>query len=751
MFFRKCLILCLVITGGAVFAEESRVPWTGSAVKGSPEAPLPYAAEPFWPEITFQKGCDIAHFPERRVIVVTEQGGRIWVLPDDIDTPNPEKRLFADFSESHDPFNSVFSLCFHPRYEETREVFVFYRINVHGESDGTRISRFKTFEDRFELNPASEEILLTFRSGGHNGGHLGFGPDGMLYILTGDSEVPSPPDPLKTGQDISDLLSSVLRIDVDRRAGGKPYAIPEDNPFLEVPDARPEVWAYGLRNPWKLCFHPQTGDLWVGDVGWELWEMIYRVERGSNFGWSIVEAVQPIAPNQNPGPSSISPAAAMHSHTEFASITGGYVYEGARLPGLRDVYLYGDFVTGQLWGLWLDGSEVVKKEFLADTRKQIVSFGKAAGGEVIFIDWQFDQHLYRLVENPAPDLSGDFPQNLSETGIFSDTKKQTPAAGVYAYEINGAMWHDGASAQRWIAIPGEGTLVAKARSPFAEVPKDTVLVKTITRGELNLETQLLHYDGSAWQGYSYRWNDDQSDAALVGAAGETVTIAGKPWTFHSRADCVRCHNIGSDYRLSFHPGQLNREGQLERFHALGLINEIFVSKRDKQPTALVSDAEKPVELRARTWLSANCAHCHRDRGGGSVTIKMNLETPLDRMDLVNVIPEKGGFGIVDPLLIAPGEPARSVLYYRSATSGIGHMPMIGSKTVDPAGVAVLYDWIASMEEKKPLEAGVDTIEAALRAAHLIRTGEVTGAKADRFIEAGRVSANPMISALFDGL
>lgn len=761
MFFRKYFTLILVSLGGALFAEESRAPWTASAVIGSPEPPLPYAAEPFWPEITFQKACDIAHFPEREVILVTEQGGKIWVLPDDIDTSNPEKRLFADFKESHDPFNSVFSLCFHPQYEKNREVFVFYRINFKGESDGTRISRFTTFEDRFELNPASEEILLTFRSGGHNGGHLGFGPDGMLYVLAGDSEVPSPPDPLKTGQDITDLLSSVLRIDVDRRDKGKTYAIPEDNPFLDVPKARPEVWAYGLRNPWKLCFHPETGDLWVGDVGWELWEMIYRVERGSNFGWSIVEAVQPILPNQNPGPSSISSAAVMHPHTEFASITGGYFYEGERLPGLRGVYLYGDFVTGQLWGMWHDGSEVVKKEFLADTRKQIVSFGKAAKGEVIFIDWQFNQHLHRLVENPAPDLSGDFPKSLSETGIFSDTKAQVPAAGVYSYEINGSMWHDGASAKRWIAIPGEGTIVAKERSLFAKVPSNTVLAKTITRDEHNLETQLLYFDGTAWQGYSYRWNEDQTDATLVSAAGETATIAEKPWTFHSRADCVRCHSIASDYRLSFHPGQMNRDGQLERFRELGLINDAFVSKQEKQPSALVSDLDAPIELRARTWLSANCAHCHRNRGGGSVTIKMDLETPFEKMDLLNAVPEKGGFGILDPLLVAPGEPQRSILYYRSVTPGIGHMPMIGAKTVDPTGVSVLYDWIASMEKKKSLDPRVDapgvevlsteTIEAALRAVYLIRGGDVTAAKSAELIKAGKASANPMISGLFQGL
>lgn len=725
-----------------------RVPWTDSAVEGSPDPPRPYAAEVVWPHLTFQRGCDIARLASRDCLLVTEQYGKIWVLPDDLTAGEPEKVLFADFQASHDPFNSTFSLCFHPDFESNREVFVFYRTTAKPEDHGTRISRFRTFEDRFALDPSTEEILLTFRSGGHNGGHLGFGPDGMLYILTGDSEVPSPPDPLNTGQDLTDLLSSVLRIDVDRREEGRTYAIPPDNPFLEISGARPEIWAYGFRNPWKLCFHPETGDLWVGDVGWELWEMLYRVERGSNFGWSIVEAVQPIKVNQNPGPSPISPATVMHPHTEFASITGGYVYEGDRLPGLKDVYLYGDFVTGQLWGLWLEGSEVKEKRYLADTRKQIVTFGQAAAGEVVFLDWPDNQHLHRLVENPVEDRSGEFPRKLSETGVFSDLEEEIPAAGVYPFEINGAMWQDGATAQRWIGIPDKGTIVAN-RGPFAEIPEDTVLAKTLSREGKKIETQVLHYANKVWQGYSYRWNGDQSDATLVDADGETVEIGGESWTFHSRTDCARCHNIGSDFRLSFHPGQLDRDGQLEKFLALGLINEGFVEKRGRQPSARVDDAGAPIDLRARTWLSANCAHCHRNRGGGSVTIRMDLETPLEEMDLLHAPPEKGNFGISGSALLKPGDPYRSILYYRSVTPGIGHMPMIGARSVDPEGAKLLHDWIASLGETPETGHGLDSLPEALRLSHRIRRGEIGGREAADWIARGKASENPFISGLFE--
>ena len=743
--FTRCLGVFLLLSLPR-FGEAAEA-WITSKIKGSPEPPKPYASEVVWPHLTFQKGCDIAHLPSRNSILITEQKGKIWILPDDLTQAEPEKQLFADFGASHEPFESSFSLCFHPDFETNREVFVFYRTTEKPEDDGTRISRFRTFEDRFALDPATEEILLTFRSGGHNGGHLGFGPDGMLYILAGDSEVPSPPDPLNTGQDISDLLSSVLRIDVDKRDEGKTYAIPTDNPFLEVPNARPEVWAYGLRNPWKLCFHPDTGDLWVGDVGWELWEMIYRVERGSNFGWTIVEAVQPIKVNQSPGPSPISPAAAMHPHTEFASITGGYVYKSDRLPGLKGQYLYGDFVTGQLWGLQLDGSEVKGKQFLADTRKQIVSFGQAADGEVIFLDWPDHQHLYRLVENSIEDRSGQFPTKLSEAGFFKNLTEPQSADGVHKFKIKGSMWHDGATAERWIGIPDKVTIIAK-NGPFAEIPTDTVLAKNLSRDKRLLETQILHYDGSAWQGYSYAWNEAQTDAELVGAEGKTVEIDGKPWTFHSRTECARCHNIASDFRLAFHPGQLDLGGQLEEFLQLGLINDRFVENAQQQPSAEVANEDAPLDLRARTWLSANCAHCHRNRGGGSVTMKLDLEVALNEMDAIDLDPEKGGFGITDPKIIAPGAPHRSVLYYRSVTPGIGHMPMIGARTVDPEGAKVLHEWISSLAQTPTPEPGLKNVESALQLAHLIRTGEISGDEAAGWIKKARDSANPIISGLF---
>jgi len=228
-------------------------------------------------------------------------------------------------------------LAFHPQFAKNRYVYV--SIIFDGLKrrmqlpDGTRISRFKmTDTDPPRIDPKSETVLLTFMGGGHNGCDMHFGNDGFLYISSGDAASPNPPDVHDVGQNMGSLLSKILRIDVDRSENGKVYAIPPDNPFVGLPGARPETYAYGFRNPWRMSFDRPTGDLWVGDVGWELWEMVYRVKKGGNYGWSIKEGRQDIRPNAKRGPTPILPPNLDFPHTEAASITGGYVYHGKQFP-----------------------------------------------------------------------------------------------------------------------------------------------------------------------------------------------------------------------------------------------------------------------------------------------------------------------------------------------------------------------------------------------------------------------------------
>ena len=301
-------------------AQPGRIPWTTSRVVGSPDPPPPFKVVRAFPNLKFEHPLLIARYPGSNRLVVGEQSGILYSFRRPTGCPGRPLHRPAPGAQDDPParrgegVEAVYGLAFHPDFERNRQCFVCYTMRgsdpgQQNLADGTRVSRFRvTRADPPRIDPSSEEIVISFLQGGHNGGDLHFGPDGMLYISTGDAGNPNPPDPFNTGQDISDLLSSILRIDVDRKDEGKNYAIPKDNPFVATKGARPEVWAYGLRNPWRMSFDRQTGELFVGDVGWELWESVHRVEKGGNYGWSAMEGPQPI--KSEPGRADADPAAA---------------------------------------------------------------------------------------------------------------------------------------------------------------------------------------------------------------------------------------------------------------------------------------------------------------------------------------------------------------------------------------------------------------------------------------------------------
>ena len=223
---------------------------------GSPEPPPPYRTVRVFPKLQFKNPVELVFSRELNRFVLLELGGKILAFQNNPAIEKPD--LCIDMARTVDRFRRAYGIAFHPRFKENRYVYVCYVIDEKL-PDGTHVSRFTMKRgDPPTLDPSTEKILITWYSGGHNGGSLQFGPDGFLYISAGDGGPAFPPDPDNTGQDISDLLSSILRIDVDREDGGKPYAIPEDNPFHETPGARAEVWAYGLRNPWKMSFDRES-------------------------------------------------------------------------------------------------------------------------------------------------------------------------------------------------------------------------------------------------------------------------------------------------------------------------------------------------------------------------------------------------------------------------------------------------------------------------------------------------------------
>ena len=726
-------------------AEESnlaigpRVPWTTGRIQGTPDPPLPYSIERVFPQLKFTKPTVLTNAPGTDRLFVAELLGKIYSFPNRPEVSQPD--LFVDLGEHLPGEKQVFGLTFHPQFAQNHYCYVCYV--VPGQPEGTRVSRFKVHDTNPpRIDTSTEHVLLTWPSGGHNGGCLKFGPDGYLYITTGDSGSPSPPDPKIAGQDLSNLLSSILRIDVDHNENGKAYAIPTDNPFVNLSGARGEVWCYGLRNPWKISFDILTGDLWVGDVGWDLWEMIYRVVRGANYGWSLMEGPQPVRPDGERGPTPILPPTVVHSHSESRSVTGGSVYRGSRLPELIGTYVYGDFVTGKVWGALHDGREPVRVTELVDTPLQIICFGVDNKNELMVVD--FEGTIHRFVPSAASEANRDFPRKLSDTGIFQDVAGHRVMQGVISYRINAEPWADHTTAERYLALP-ETTQIGVAESknktekdylqlPW-QFPNDAILMKTVSlEMEFNnpdtrrrLETQILHQYSGQWRAYNYLWNDEQTDAVLADDVAQDMTFqvidprvpGGKreqTYHFASRSECMLCHTKVGGSINGFRIEQLNRHhsygdveaNQLEAMSQLGLFAEPLPV--DPPRWSSVADSGTDLNDRARTYLHVNCAHCHRPGGGGLATMDVRFTVPLESTNLLGSRPAQGTFSLSAAKVLVPGDPYRSLLFYRMATSGRGHMPKFGSSLVDEQGMLLIKDWIDQQKPVLPEQSTPDFIQ-----------------------------------------
>jgi uncharacterized repeat protein (TIGR03806 family) len=707
--------------------EVRRIPWRGSRIKGSPDPPAPYTAELAFPHLKFNNPVVLVPAAGTNRLFLGELKGRIYSFPEDPGCTKAD--LVLDLAPLYPDFTAFYGLVFHPEFDKNRYVYLCYVLK-NDLVDGSVVSRFTVNRsDPPMIDPKSEQILLKFWSGGHNGACLVFGNDGCLYISTGDGASPTPPDPMMTGQDCSDFLSSILRIDVDHTEPGKAYRIPADNPFLNTPGVRPEIWAYGFRNPWKMSIDKVTGKLWVGDVGWELWELVFDVKRGGNYGWSVMEGPQPVNVEARRGPTPILPPIKAHPHSEATSITGGYVYRGTRLPELAGTYIYGDFMTGIIWGLRSEGDKITWQRELARTPVHLVAFGESTSGELYMLDHDRTHQIYRLVRSPTVSAVSDFPRRLSQTGLFTSTIHQQPAPGVIPYSVNAELWSDGATAERFVAVPEDGRVGLENRGSW-QFPDGSVLVRSVSiEGEQGqpasrrrMETQILHLEADAWRPYSYVWNDDQTDAYLAEPAGSTVTLLQKTpggrrevnYRVYARTECVLCHSpwvekkttiygIQSASPLGVNTPQLNRPSgndanapnQLNAWHKLGLL--AWTPEVGKLPK-LVDPYDESADLdrRARSYLQTNCAHCHQFGSGGSANMELRFDLPLDKTKTIGQRPIQGTFNISGARIIAPSDPAGSVLYYRIAKLGGGRMPRVGSQQVDERAIRMIHDWIARM-------------------------------------------------------
>ncbi len=640
---------------------------------------------------------------------VLEKTGRVKVFS----ASNPAVvTTWLDFSTrvNDSGEGGLLGMAFHPSYPTVPQVFVSYT----GDPASAMVSKVSRVILNNVTTPTvtTEQILLTVNQpfNNHNGGDIAFGADGSLYLGLGDGGDAN--DPFGYAQNNTRLLGKMLRINVVGVTYPLPgYLIPADNPFAASPKCGPaanagscpEIYASGLRNPFRWSFDRPTGDLWAGDVGQGNREEVNRIEKGGNYGWNCREGFLP-----GPGACAVSglkePVSDYPHVNGDVSITGGYVYRGTAIPSLQGRYVFADYGSGRIWALENDGQGGYSNDQLIDTPYNITTFGLGEDGELYFADI-FAGRIHRLM--PAAGGTPDtIPASLAATGCVAAGSPTQPGAGVIPFGVNAQFWADNAGKERYLAVPNGTTVTLTAGGDF-DFPARSVLMKSMRLAGQLIETRLLmrHPDG-VWAGYTYEWNAAQTAATRV-VGGKTRQVSGQTWIYPSEGQCMQCHTAAAGFALGAETAQLNSHltypatnrtsNQLATLAAIGLFSAPLPGPPGSLPAlADPTDTTQTLNLRARAWLHTNCAQCHQPGGPTPSSMDLRYSTPLAATLVCNVVPQSGSLGITDARLVAPGDAARSVVLARANRRDALGMPPVASSLVDTAGVSLLTAWINSL-------------------------------------------------------
>lgn len=737
---RKTSVVLAVLLAASVRAQV-REAADLSAIPTEPPVERYYIANAF-PSVTFSSPLAIAAPPgETNRLYVAERKGRIRVLTNLYDAAAAP--VFLDITNRVQDDGRELSLkgfTFHPGYTTNGFLYVAY---CHT-SATVRLSRFtRSPTNALAADPASELVLIEQQRDDlfHNINHLVFGPDGYLYVGFGDEGQPGTNNP--NAQVITqDLWSAILRIDVDKRpenlepnphpaiptneAGEAYFSIPADNPFIGITQfngtavnpatVRTEFHSVGYRNPWQFSIDPETGELWVGDVGDLLRESVRVMPPGANAGWPYVEGTLP-GPRTPPPGFTFHPPVWEYPHDlgpfSGSALIGGFVVRTTNYPDLLGTYLCIDHISGNLWSIERSPSETNVTRIAGEAG--VVQLGlDPARGDVLLVNHNLGI-LQRLVEqtNTPP-----FPAKLSDTGLFTNLATLAPAAGVEPYALNLPFWSDYAIKRRWFAISNLTDGFGWRRDGPWETPPGAVWVKhfDIEMDRFNsntlrrIETRLLVRTTNGAYGVSYRWNNAQTEAFLVPDMGDIVDLpitnfgvpATQRWTIPSRAACMSCHRADAGFALGFNTRQLNRDGALcsANGNQIAILDLAGYFTNVPQNSLLLPRYVRPnetnysLEVRARSYLAVNCGYCHQGPGalpGSEWDGRAHI--PLEQAGLVRVPPVYNA-GNTNNLLLAPGLPTNSVVRNRMAAEyGFARMPPLASAMLDYEGIALIADWI----------------------------------------------------------
>ncbi|MES2659063.1 MAG: PQQ-dependent sugar dehydrogenase [Verrucomicrobiota bacterium] len=723
---------------------------------------MDFAVVNAFPGVTFTKPATMeSPAGNSNRLFVAERGGKIFVIPD-VTAATPVKILYLDLSAlTLDDGNEqgLKGFAFHPDFATNGYVFVAYN-HFDAGFEYVRVSRFKA--DNPVTNtpiPAStEEILINQlylpESGNqpriHNIAECNFGPDGYLYIGSGDAD--GHPDPSNNAQRIDkDFWAGIFRIDVDLEAedhtpadgsggddanippnthpavvlhGGFPlYEIPADNPFIGATsfngitvnpaNVRTEFYAVGLRNPWQFSWDPINGNMWAGEVGYNTREEINLITKGGNYGWAFLEGSLPVKGVPPPGVTLIAPVWDYnHGGGPFQgnAVIGGLVYRGSHYASLVGKYIFADHLSGNIWTMNSDGGPPNVVRIAGESG--ITSFAIDPSDSSLLMLDHGDGVVRRLVGST---VGGGFPQTLGATGVFADLAELSPNPGVVRYDPNLTFWSDHAVKKRWFVIKNTVDQFGYSAEEPWQSPAGAVFVKhfdlELERGnpatKKRIETRLLVRTGDGTYGVSYRWNEQGTEADLVPDEGVSfnvdITDQGNPvvqtWQIPSRSQCGTCHTAEGGHFLSLNTRQFNRPGSLAgingNFVSLlelsGYLDQLPQSPNTLPRHVRPDETAFTLETRARSYLAVNCSYCHQSGGIGGGDFDVSAALSLESTGIVN-----GGTSAAGPpyKLIVPGHHDQSVIWNRmAAANGFTRMPPLATSQLDPQGIQLLKDWI----------------------------------------------------------
>jgi uncharacterized repeat protein (TIGR03806 family) len=661
--------------------------------------------------------------------------------------------------------SGLMNMVFHPQYGQAGSanrnyIYVYYISNVT--ADGTvRLSRFTATEGQNTVDKSTEKILISepLADTYHRGGGMTFGKDGFLYAALGEYGNPN------NGQDFtSRITAGVIRIDVDQDATkshaitvhsakgtNDGYFIPNDNPWVGKQDGGKnileEYYTKGERNPHKLTMDSESGRMFTGTVGGNTdksQEEINEIVKGGNYGWPFREGNRDLGawsfvsthntyqvtgkpatlqgtlqdanlvldrPNSCGGVNSTCPDLTMSTNAKC--IIGGYVYRGSALPNLTGRYLFGDCNLGIVWATTDERAHGPITQQFNSPFVEIVTFGQDRDGELYLAGT--DQRVYKIVPAGAP--VNDPPALISKLGVFSDLANLTPAPGVIPYHMSTPLWSDGAKKARWMIVPNDANQKIDVTADGSwNFPAGTVFVKHFELEQASgpphrLETRfLVHTKDDRYYGVTYKWKADNSDADLQDPKSLDEKVGGQTWHYPSRGECMRCHNSAANYVLGpktaqvnaplYYPSSQLTANMVSTLQGLGLFKTAQMPASLPQMPSLHEGTAFAAE-RARAYLEANCAQCHRPDGPARGNWDGRFSTPLNMQQLIGAAPVEA-LSITGAKVLAPQSPETSILFKRLAALDGTAMPPLARSIVDDSAVSVFSAWLAGMNlQPKP--------------------------------------------------